>query len=107
MNYKLSLVNKKHSKKSITCSIISLIAIVILLVSIIISMFLDFQIQKNIIFVGCLGYLSLILSFASIIIGIKELKEEESYKFYSIIGIVLSVVVSGVLMYCYVIGWYI
>lgn len=95
---------KTHSKRGIRSFGMALVSIIIGISVVIIS----YRSAGNAsAYVGSAGLFSLVLSFVALVMAIKSLKEEESYKMFPILGTVFSAVTFLSWLAIYAFGFYI
>lgn len=95
---------KTHSKRGIRALAMALLSIIIGISVIVVS----FKNAGNAsVYVGSAGIFSLILSFVALILGIKSLGEEESYKVFPGLGTFFSAVAFFGWLAVYMVGFYI
>lgn len=102
ISYKFT--EKTHSKRGIRAFGMALISIIVGISVVVIS----FKSAGNAsVYVGSAGLFSLVLSFVALIIGIKSLKEEESYKIFPGLGTAFSAIAFLGWLAIYLAGFYI
>lgn len=95
---------KSHSKQGIRALVMALTSIVIAIAVVVIS----FQNAGNAsVYIGSAGLFSMLLSLVALVIGIRSLREEESYKIFPGLGTFFSAVAFLGWLTVYIVGFYI
>lgn len=101
VSYKFT--EKSHSRKGMLSLSLALISLIIG-VAVVINSFQNTGDAS--VYVGSAGIFSILLSFSALFVGIKSLKEEERYKTFPVIGVLVSAIAFFSWLAIYILGFY-